>query len=255
LEGVVYVLFALFFWVFFVFNGHLIFPWIISVFGDWVGSFIVLGILFSPILLIILRPIKASKDRKFRKELDEKMRINQERINILKNLGLFEFYTRINPDPQLHFDRQFVTMTDNEFNNLLQELKSQKENEEEYKKTPVYKVIESIQNFKPTKKWGNEDSYHKELLGWLKHPFPEIEYELQKGSSRPDLVISNIAIEIKGPTDDQALNTLATKILKYHHYYDHIVIVLFETQFSERNYREILDGIEKTYPNVKVVRK
>ena len=115
------------------------------------------------------------------------------------------------------------------------------------------KVIESIENFKPSKKWGNEDSYHKELLGWLKQPFPEIKYELQTGGSRPDLVIDKIAIEIKGPTDNQALNTLSTKILKYSHYYDDIIIVLFETSFSERNFNEIANGIKKTYSHVHII--
>lgn len=118
-----------------------------------------------------------------------------------------------------------------------------------------YQIIESIDKFQPTRKWGNEDSYHKELLGWMKQPFPQIKYELQTGSSRPDLVIANIAIEIKGPTDDNALNTLATKILKYSHYYDIIIIVLFEPMFSERNYREIKKGIEMTYSHVYVIRK
>lgn len=118
-----------------------------------------------------------------------------------------------------------------------------------------YQIIESIDKFQPTRKWGNEDSYHKELLGWMKQPFPQIKYELQTGSSRPDLVIANIAIEIKGPTDDNALNTLATKILKYSHYYDIIIIVLFEPMFSERNYREIKKGIERTYSHVYVIRK
>jgi hypothetical protein len=119
----------------------------------------------------------------------------------------------------------------------------------------LFQVIDSIERFMPTKKWGNEDSYHKELLGWLKQSFPNIQYELQIEGSRPDLVIENIAIEIKGPTDNQALNTLATKILKYSHHYDHVIIVLFETTFSERNFQEISSGIEKTYSHVHVVRK
>jgi hypothetical protein len=123
------------------------------------------------------------------------------------------------------------------------------------KDTLIFNIIKSIKSFEPQKAWGNEDAYHKELLGWLKHEFPNVQYELQTGSSRPDLVIEKIAIEIKGPTTDNSLNTLATKILKYSHHYNEIVIVLFETSFSEKNYQEILNGIEKSYSHVHVIRK
>jgi len=79
--------------------------------------------------------------------------------------------------------------------------------------------------------------------------------EIQTGASRPDIVIDEIAIEVKGPTDNQALNTLTTKCLKYSQYYKHLIIVLFEPQFSESNYWEIVNGIKTYSPHVEVIRK
>ena len=94
-----------------------------------------------------------------------------------------------------------------------------------------------------------------ELSGCLKHEFKISEIELQTGTSRPDIVIGDIAIEVKGPTTNEALNTLATKIFKYSHYYKHMIIVLFKPQFSERNYNELVAGIKRRYPEVEVIRK
>ena len=117
------------------------------------------------------------------------------------------------------------------------------------------KVIDTIKEFEPSRKYGNEESYHAELHGWIKKSFPQAKIEYQKGASRPDIVIDDVAIEVKGPTDSQALDTLTTKCLKYSHYYKNLIIVLFEPKFSERNYYEIVSGIKKYFPNVKVIRK
>jgi|GEM_PF-3363090 len=119
----------------------------------------------------------------------------------------------------------------------------------------INRIVNGIEKFKPTRKWEYEEGYHKELLGYLGHDFPDIKYEFQKGSSRPDLVIQNIAIEIKGPTDNAALDTLTTKCLKYSKYYDHLIMVLFEPQFSERHFKEIEEGITQYFPHVKIIRK
>jgi hypothetical protein len=189
---------------------------------------------------------KRQREEKELKELNKKGQVKRE---ILENLGWWDF------NNSMLSNNQLGEMSDDEFNNLIKNFNERKEKEIQLKQSLIFKVIESIENFKPAKKWHNEDSYHKELLGWLKQPFPEIKYELQTGGSRPDLVIGKIAIEIKGPTDDNALNTLATKILKYSHYYEHVVFVLFEPSFSERNYKEITSGIKNTYLHVHVIRK
>lgn len=127
--------------------------------------------------------------------------------------------------------------------------------EAEIKESLFYRVVESIEKFKPSRNYGNEFGYHTELQGWLKAHFPSAAVEIQTGASRPDIVIDNVAIEIKGPTDNRALDTLTTKCLKYTHYYPHLAIVLFEPCFSETNYKEIAEGIKRFSTNIKIIRK
>jgi hypothetical protein len=117
-------------------------------------------------------------------------------------------------------------------------------------------VENAIRSFIPRKKWRYEREYQDELYNWLKRDFPFIvEYELQTGSSRPDLVIEDIAIEIKGPTGNAELNTLTTKFLKYSNHYPHFIIVLFDCSFSDGHFNEIYNGIRKFCPNVIIIRK
>jgi hypothetical protein len=116
-------------------------------------------------------------------------------------------------------------------------------------------VIAAIMSFKPSRSYNNEFEYQLELQGWLKSRFPYSKIEVQSGSSRPDIVIGDIAIEVKGPTDDKALNTLTTKCLKYTQYYEKVIIVLFEPSFSEANYDEIKRGLEERFPEVHIIRK
>jgi len=135
------------------------------------------------------------------------------------------------------------------------ELWKKEDDAEKIKDLLITKIVDTINCFKPIKIWENEDGYHKELLGYLRHDYPDIKYEYQKGSSRPDLVIKNIAIELKGPTDNAALDTLTTKCLKYSKYYDHLIIVLFEPRFSEGHFKEIKEGINQYFPHVIIIRK
>jgi len=229
-------------------NAYHWFDGIIALFFQLIPLVVIIVVIGAAIYLIYYLK-NYSKRRKDQEEIDILREKGKERRKILENLRWWDFNDYILADILLG------QKTDDEFNSLITELNQKKELEEQYRQSLISRVMESIENFIPTKKWGNEDSYHKELLGWLKQPFPEIQYELQTGGSRPDLVIGKIAIEIKGPTDDNALNTLATKILKYSHYYENVVIVLFEPSFSERNFKEITSGIEKTYSHVHVIRK
>ena len=118
-----------------------------------------------------------------------------------------------------------------------------------------YQVVKSIEEFEPSKNWSSEEGFQGELQGVLKGKFPRSQVEVQTGASRPDTVIEDIAIEVKGPTDDQAINSLGSKCLKYTQHYHNLIIVLFRCSFSESNYNEILEGMKKLFPNVKVIRK
>ncbi len=119
----------------------------------------------------------------------------------------------------------------------------------------LLKVVKSIKEFKPSKNYASEEGYHAELYGWLKAYFKNAKTEEQIGSSKPDISISNIAIEVKGPTDDNAVNTLPTKCLKYLKHYNSLIFVLFNPHFSENNFREIAQGIKKFHPGVIIIRK
>lgn len=127
--------------------------------------------------------------------------------------------------------------------------------EEKLKESLLNRVHESINDFKPSRKYKNEFGYHTELQGWLKAHFPSAKVEIQTGASRPDIIIDHIAIEVKGPTDSQALNTLTTKCLKYSKYYTNIICVLFEPSFTDKNFKEIKEGIDRTFPNVSIIVK
>ena len=127
--------------------------------------------------------------------------------------------------------------------------------EEKMKESLLYRVSESIENFRPSSRYRNEFGYHTELQGWLKAHFPSAEVEIQTGASRPDIIIDDIAIEVKGPTDSQALNTLTTKCLKYSKYYTNIICVLFDPSFTNKNFQEIQEGIVRTFPNVSIIVK
>jgi hypothetical protein len=97
--------------------------------------------------------------------------------------------------------------------------------------------------------------YHTELQGYLKAKFPEALFEFQIGASRPDIVIGDIAIEVKGPTRSQDLDTLARKCMKYGQHYQHLTMVLFEPQFSQNEFTETETGLKKYFPQVELITK
>lgn len=116
-------------------------------------------------------------------------------------------------------------------------------------------IVGLIDKFQPSTRWRNEEGYHAELIQYLKRNYPNAKAEHQTGASRPDIVINDIAIEVKGPTDTQALTTLADKIFRYSNHYSKHIIVLFEPCFSESRYNELIKGIRASHPNVEVIRK
>ena len=117
------------------------------------------------------------------------------------------------------------------------------------------RLVRAIEEFTPSTVWNNESGYHAELYSVLKQRFPELSVDSQKDSSRPDLVIQDIGIEVKGPTDGGELKTLPDECLRYSPHYQNLIFVLFKPEFTELLYKEICDGISRTYPNVKIIRK
>ena len=106
----------------------------------------------------------------------------------------------------------------------------------------VDKIVHEIESYRHPRKELTEYPYHVGLHGWLNHSFPKIGFELKKGSARPDIVVGNFAIEIKGPTHHKDLQTIADKINRYLQNFDKIIIVLFDIQVSETLLDDFLKG-------------
>lgn len=119
----------------------------------------------------------------------------------------------------------------------------------------VQTIVAAINKFQPAKAYREESHYQIELNGWLKSQFPAAEIEIQTGYSRPDIVIDNVAIEIKGPTKTRDLNTVMDKCQRYLQNYDHLIVVLFNVDVPADRYIEWLDGITTHFPDVPVIRK
>lgn len=203
----------------------------------WLSQNILLVIIFILIVAIVAYVYFSSLKAKKRKMELKKMEFERSQ----KEKGLFKFIDRFGKE-------YWVSGKD------LHKLEK-KDGEAKVKESLFYRVKDSIKKFEPSREYRNEFGYHTELQGWLKSHFTNAKVELKTGASRPDIIIDNIAIEVKGPTDNSALNTLATKCLKYSQYYEYLVIVLFEPRFSESNYNEIIQGIKRHFRNVEIIRK
>ena len=121
----------------------------------------------------------------------------------------------------------------------------------------LQELINTIGEYRPIKPFKNELLYHTNLYTYLCEKITgEIGFEEQRGSSRPDIVVGDIAIEIKGPTDRHGLMTIADKINRYSQYFDHVIVVLFEVEVYDRYYHEWHEGIVNQYQNqVTIIRK
>lgn len=117
-------------------------------------------------------------------------------------------------------------------------------------------VANEISKFHPSKQYDFELPYQAELTGFLKSKFPTAVIEKQRGSTRPDIVIGGIAIEVKGPTADRDLVTIADKCLRYSKYFKQgIIVVLFNTNVNPYRYKDWLERLKETHPQVIVIKK
>lgn len=122
------------------------------------------------------------------------------------------------------------------------------------------KIVQTILMFSPRKpsqktyKNNMERAYQDQLYQWLKHSFPETKFEEQRGSSRPDIIINNIAIELKGPTTREGLDTIASKLLRYQKYFDkRIIFVFFDHQCSDKYFDDWETGVKQKYPEIIII--
>jgi hypothetical protein len=124
-----------------------------------------------------------------------------------------------------------------------------------YEERELKNIIDLIQKFIPDSRWRLEKDYHENLYYYLKQYYPDILKEYQKGSSRPDIVIDHTAIEIKGPTSSKDLDTIASKLLRYPHHFDHIILVLFDLRTSSIYYDEWQKGLQRAHPDTIIILK
>lgn len=114
----------------------------------------------------------------------------------------------------------------------------------------------AIREFSPLRRYYQEILYQDSLASWLKSKYPDTAIEIQRGSSRPDIVVNNIAIEIKGPTSQRDLDSIPSKCMRYsQHFNQRVIVVLFDVQVGQRYYQEWEKGLKKTYPEAIVIRK
>lgn len=170
-----------------------------------------------------------------------------------KSLQKFDELWEETEDPQIKsFKKRAKKSIENgDFEGVFRSLEKAKE--EAAKK--VYRVVERIKEFEPAKgKFGREEKYQLNLHGWLKSEFPSAEIEETRSSSRPDITIGEIAIEVKGPTYSQDLRTISDKVMRYMQNFEELIVVLFNVNVTDRRYKDWKNGMKNSFPNVKIIR-
>ena len=119
------------------------------------------------------------------------------------------------------------------------------------------RLAAAIDEFRPARKYDYEFPYQIELTGFLKAKLGgSITIEETRGRSRPDIVIDRtIAIEIKGPTSNHQLDTIADKAVRYgRHFEGGLVCVLFDVLDPVR-FREWEAGMRDRFPDILIFPK
>jgi hypothetical protein len=173
------------------------------------------------------------------REGEEQARKEQEYADLQRQRGLEEYQTT---------EGKIVWVPQEQLEEV-----ARRDREEAEARKLVNRLTSHIEGFTPS--WNNtcEQDYHRELQGYLKAVFPDARVEVQTGSSRPDVVVQNIAIEVKGPTYTRDLQTIADKLMRYSQHYDTVIVVLFNVQVNERRYSEWERGIRNTFGDVRII--
>lgn len=117
----------------------------------------------------------------------------------------------------------------------------------------IKELDERVWNFVPLRRHSKEEPYQMELAWFLKNHYPSLDIEVSKKFARPDIVVDDVAIEVKWPTHMKDLKTIPDKIMRYLESWDYIFIVLFHVELHqdpEKNaeiYKEWKDRIYKHF--------
>jgi hypothetical protein len=115
-------------------------------------------------------------------------------------------------------------------------------------------IVQAIREFEPLGKYSKEIKYHRELAQWIKSRYRDTQIEVPRGASRPDIVANGIAIEVKGPTRDRELQTIADKCMRYSdHFRAGFIVVLFTLDASPRRFQEWEAAMQRQYPGVVII--
>lgn len=91
----------------------------------------------------------------------------------------------------------------------------------------ILEIEEKIRKFSPLRYYNDEKMYQIELAWFLKNHYPDLDIEQAKDYSRPDIVMDDIAIEIKWPTTMSWLKSIPDKINSYLPKWEYLFLVLF----------------------------
>jgi hypothetical protein len=120
----------------------------------------------------------------------------------------------------------------------------------------LLEIEKAIIEFQPMRRYDTEVYYQDSLASWLKSKFPDTRIEVPRGSTRPDIVVEGVAIEVKGPTYYKDLQTIADKCLRYTQYFPcGLICVLFNVYVNQVRYEAWLRAMKNNYPNVIIIKK
>ncbi len=138
------------------------------------------------------------------------------------------------------------------------QLKEFTEDDENQAQTLINDILKAIHEYKPQRKYYQEILYQDTLATHLSSKLPgrDVRIEKQRGSSRPDIIVDNVAIEIKGPTNQQGLDSVPSKCMRYKmHFPGGLIVVLFDVQVNDYYYNEWEKGLKRTHSDVIIIRK
>ncbi len=117
----------------------------------------------------------------------------------------------------------------------------------------ILNLHNKLSEFTPIRLHKEEKLYQMELAWYLKNNYPNVKIEESRDYSRPDVIIDDIAIEIKWPTTMSWLKTIPDKINAYLPKWDYLFIILFNVQLDNNIYqkkkKEILNNVLESKRN------
>lgn len=125
------------------------------------------------------------------------------------------------------------------------------------KRTRFEQVCDTIRQYRPPKTGiiTAGIGFHTALYEYLRSKYGEkVKFapHMQSGI-KPDIVIDDIAIEVKGPTGANELDNLISKCANWSDDYKKIIFVLFAPSYRQQTLEQKKSIIKKRFPEIKTV--